>query len=283
MINPHPVSHCTKRRHNEVCSEVYIEDNVQNLAIGTEKYAATLPCLQCGGVQAYADTGLPFDDIWCFETNKLHRTEIKAQRCRGRWKLKKGESVATLREKCQSESWVIKLGALSGFYTTCLTELVNLMIIFYDYSEYPGSDSEKTNSTVGIFDQVFVYGLALKHNVIVDCARLGSKSPINFVEKGKKIEMHVSPNSLHLFEEVTPGRIHRSQSKRQLAFQEEASAAAALVDFSERAHINSRHVAKRLRKFQHKQKKKALKGMIRYVQKVLKEDPELSHREINLN
>lgn len=181
MINPHPISHCMKKHASG--DKLYIEDSLQNLANSAEKYAATLPCLECGGIQAHADTGLPYDDIWCFDKNILHRTEVKAQRCQGKWKLKRGESADTLRKKCQTEKWVIKLGAISGFYETCLKSIVNLVIIFYDYSVYPGFDCEKKNSTVGIYDQVFIYGLALKHDVILECFKQGDLSPIRFIKK----------------------------------------------------------------------------------------------------
>ena len=240
-----------------------IDANMQVLAESMERFAATnFRCPDCGSIQALADTGKTFDDIWCYKKGIIHRTEVKAIRRRGRWDKKHQKLIPDI---CKSEPWSVKLGSKNGFYNFCLTSGVNLLLLWYDYSTYPGHDPDETNNTLGIYDQTFEYALLLRSSQIVKYQKMGDKSPIRFMEKDKKIVMHVLPEAFSAFQEVFPEQSRRSQTKRQREFQREVDAATSLHRLSEASHTLSAQKAKKKRKCDARLKKK-LTRMLRRKQ-----------------
>ena len=86
--------------------------------------------------------------------------------------------------------------------------------------------------------------------------KLGKESPIQFIDTGKKIIMHVLPEAFPVFQEVFPEKCRRSFSKKQQAFQKEVDAATGLTSFSELTHKNSKKLYKKQRKLDNKKKRK---------------------------
>tara|TARA_Y100000389_G_scaffold195892_1_gene227954 strand:- start:625 stop:1407 length:783 start_codon:yes stop_codon:yes gene_type:complete len=259
MINPHPV---TRRRRGS--SDIF-DDNSQVLALGTENFVAVefrCPIHKNDCFLAQVNTGETFCDLCCQQHISF---EVKSIRRRGRWDKSRQKLISVI---CKTEKWEVKLGSSQGFYNVCLTSNVNLLILWYDYSSYRGRDIDDTNNTRGIYDQKFEYGLLLRNEDIVKYHKLGKESPIQFIDTGKKIIMHVLPEAFPVFQEVFPEKCRRSFSKKQQAFQKEVDAATGLTSFSELTHKNSKKLYKKKRKLEVKQRKKQAKKL--YKLNVLK-------------
>ena len=279
MISMRPLNHNFPGRMNTVDDLKVVSDCIELFSVNN------LDCPDCHQrTLIWLDSDESFTDALCSCCGT--RIEVKGIRLQGKWS---GATLNTCRK-----GFSIRLGSKKGFHSVFSRGHAHLFIIGYTYTMEKGYDIEIDKSAQGIVDQTFQFGLLLRKNIVQElCQQEGviddndserstsskysnssnsdllqsnmgnvpsiepaSRVPIQFIKRGKKMDMIVNKKGFPLFEPFEPPRPSRTTLKRRREIQTDYDDAMVLVKASEQFQTESNRIRKRKRKIQRKWNKK---------------------------